>query len=70
MTSRRLNSEEAAKYLGFTANTMRWSRSIGKLAGVEHPRYKKIGRKVSYDLESLDEWLAQFKEQTNTAQDV
>lgn len=64
----RLNTEEAARYLGFAPNTMRWSRSVGKLAGVDHPKYRKIGRRVFYEMTALNEWLEQFQEQTNTAQ--
>lgn len=65
---RLLTTEEAASYLGFTANTLRNSRSTGCLAGVQSPPYRKMGFKVRYERSTLDMWLAQFEERTSTSQ--
>jgi hypothetical protein len=63
----RLNSHESAKELGFASTTLRMSRVTGTLAGCPAPTYRKIGRKVVYDRVVIDEWLAQFSNQPNTA---
>jgi len=41
----------------------------GMLASVAAPKYRKIGRRVFYEVSTLDQWLKQFGEQANTAQD-
>lgn len=63
----KLTTKDAGTYLNYTEYTMRRARSEGRLAGVESPKYRKIGRRVFYDQRTLDEWLSQFKEQSNTA---
>jgi len=65
----RLSTTDAASYLGFSANTLRCSRVTGMLASVSAPRYKKMGRRVFYEMDTLDEWLEQVGEQSNTAHD-
>ncbi len=60
-------TKEAAQFLGFKPSTLRNSRYIGRLAGVKAPAYKKIGSVCRYDRMVLDNWLAQFKEQTCTS---
>lgn len=60
------DTNEAAPYLGVKPDTLRNSRSTGRLAGVTPPKYKKIGGKVYYSRAALDEWLSQFPEQTCT----
>ncbi len=65
------DSCEAAEYLGYKSpDTLRNARHTGKLAGVTAPRYRKIGNRVVYSRDALDEWLGQFVEQTNTAGDA
>ena len=49
-------------YLGFTPNTLRNSRSKGKLAGVEPPAHIKMGTVVRYRGATLKSWRAQFAE--------
>ena len=44
-TSPKLNTPEAAKYLGLRPGTLEIWRSLGK-----GPRYLKIGRRVVYEL--------------------
>ncbi len=48
-TSPKLNTPEAAKYLGLRPGTLEIWRSLGK-----GPRYLKIGRRVVYELADID----------------
>ena len=57
-----LNTHEAASYTGFNSNTLRNTRSTGKLGGTEAPRFCKFGTIVRYRRTVLDEWLSQFEE--------
>lgn len=50
----RLNTREAAVYLGVAAQTLnRWRMNEG-----EGPEFVKMGRRVVYERETLDAWLA------------
>jgi len=64
------NSHQAAEYIGISEYTLRRSRTTGKLLGKKSPAYRKMGRKIVYDLETLRTWINQFETQTNTAQNV
>lgn len=64
-----LDTENASLIIGFKPSTLKLSRVTGTLAGVEAPVFKKLGRKVVYEREVLEEWLDQFQPQQNTAQD-
>ncbi len=66
--SEQYDTNTAAPYLGVKPDTLRNARHIGKLAGVTAPRYRKIGNRVFYERAALDEWLAQFVEQTCTSE--
>ena len=66
-TQPRLDTNQAAEYLGFAVSTLNISRVTGTLAGVKAPAYRKLGRKVVYDASILEEWLNQFENQPNTA---
>lgn len=68
--SEQLDTNEAAPYLRVKPDTLRNARHIGKLAGVTAPKYRKIGSRVFYERAALDEWLAQFHEQTCTTGDA
>lgn len=50
---RRLNTREAAQYLGVKAGTMEVWRSLGK-----GPRYCKLGARVVYDVSDLDSFAS------------
>ncbi len=63
-----VDTHEAANFLGFAPYTLRRSRSTGKLAGVTAPKYRRIGRKITYPPPWLVEWRDQFKPQNSTAQ--
>lgn len=65
-----LTTPEAADYLGLSFRTLNNSRYTGLLAGVKAPPYRKLGKSVRYDKNALDKWLAQFKEQTSTSENV
>ena len=65
-----MNTNEAAEYLGFAPYTLRRARTTGKLSGVPPPKYRRMGRKIIYELQWLDEWREQFQPQFNTAQNV
>jgi len=55
-----LTSVEAAKYLSYSEQTLRMSRSTGKLSGVKAPKFIKLGVKsVRYTQEDLDNWIAE-----------
>ena len=63
-----LANKEAATYLGCAPNSLKLSRSTGQLFSVAAPAYLKMGFSVRYKITTLDEWLDQFAEQSNTAQ--
>ena len=63
-----LTSKEAAIYLNCAANSLKASRSTGRLLSTDAPTYLKIGVSIRYKLSTLDKWLEQFTEQKNTAQ--
>lgn len=64
----KLSAKDAAEYLGYEENTLRNSRISGQLAGTSAPAYIKRGNRVYYNKETLDNWLNQFQEISNTAQ--
>lgn len=49
-----LTTEEAAAYIGLSARTLSTWRSTGR----HGLRYIKVGSRVRYRVEDLDEWLA------------
>ncbi len=63
----RLSNSEAAIFIGCSPSTMKISRVTGRLLGKAAPSYRKLGKKVAYDLTILQEWLEQFANQKNTA---
>lgn len=52
-----LTSKQAAKYLGYTEQTLRISRITGRLGGGDAPKHMKINKAVRYDLDELKKWL-------------
>jgi len=63
----RLDTNHSATFIGCAPTSLKLSRVTGTLGGVAAPMYRKIGRKVVYDLTVLVEWLEQFENQPNTA---
>ena len=49
----KLNTQEAAAYLGIQPNTLEVWRCKHK-----GPRYAKLGSRVMYDIEDLEDWFA------------
>ena len=68
----RLSTKEAAEFIGCSPTTLIISRVQGRetLFGKPAPAYRKIGRKVVYDLVVLEEWLEQFEPQNKTHPEI
>ena len=62
MAKKRLTNREASDYLECSPNSLKQSRSSGKLFGVQAPAYIKMGYNIRYKPETLIKWLNQFKE--------
>jgi hypothetical protein len=63
----RLNTIEAAAFIGCAPSTLKISRVTGKLLGRTAPEYIKFSKKVVYDRDALQTWLDQFGTRNNTA---
>lgn len=63
-----LTNKEAAEYIGCAPSTLKQSRSSEKLFGKVPPKHLKMGTSVRYKLSTLDEWMSQFTERSNTMQ--
>jgi hypothetical protein len=61
-------NQEAAELLTVAANTLRNSRSTGKLCGREAPPFIKMGRKIIYLKVDLLQWLESFPKYSNTSE--
>lgn len=56
-----LKTREAASYCGSSASTLEKLRLNGG-----GPTYSKIGRRVVYRIEDLDDWLAQHRRKSTS----
>ena len=63
----RLDTHSSAAYLGCSSYTLKRSRITGNLLGSPAPAFRKLGRKVVYDVTTLQAWLEQFEPKPNTA---
>lgn len=63
----RLNTSQAAQFLGCAPSTLKGSRVTGKLLGRSAPEYIKYSRKVVYEQPTLQIWLEQFGTRSSTA---
>ena len=61
--SKLLTSNQVAEMLGLSNQTMRTSRSTGRLWDKKAPDYLKMGRTVRYELEAVEAWIDQFKQE-------
>jgi len=52
MTNKKMNTDEAAEFLGIKANTLEVWRTKKK-----GPQYSKIGRRVLYDINDLEAYF-------------
>lgn len=59
----RLDRQNAALYTGFSVKTLAMHASAGT-----GPKFQKIGGRVFYRRDELDEWLNSFATVTSTAQ--
>jgi predicted DNA-binding transcriptional regulator AlpA len=59
----RMDPANASLYTGFSVKTLAMHRSSGT-----GPRFQKIGGRVFYRREELDEWLGGFDTVSSTAQ--
>ena len=59
------STAEAAEYLGYSTGTIAASRKTGTLAGVDAPKFIKMGNgpkaHVRYELDELNRWIDQAK---------
>ena len=70
ISKQNLSNKEASTYLGCAPNTLKQSRVTGTLFGVQAPAFLKMGYNIRYKLTTLDNWLSQFTEKQNTAQNA
>ncbi|WP_299735709.1 helix-turn-helix domain-containing protein [uncultured Endozoicomonas sp.] len=52
-----LDSEQASSYIGVAKTEVVQSRVTGRLSGLIPPPFIRIGKRVRYRIEDLDEWL-------------
>lgn len=67
----RLSPKETREYCGniFSDYSLRRSRSTGLLLGLPAPEYLRIGNRVCYEKEVIDDWInTHAVRQQNTAQ--
>ena len=65
---RRISTADAAALIPCQPSTLKKSRHTGELFGVPSPAFLKLGRRVFYDADVIDEWLSQFDSYENTSQ--
>lgn len=63
-----MNTDEASGYLKVAMNSLKLSRHSGMLCGRKAPPFRKMGRKVVYFIEDLDNWLEELPVYTNTSE--
>lgn len=66
-TSAALDTRNAAALIGCAPFTLKLSRTTGILLGSPAPVYRKMGRIVRYDRDTIEAWVAQFEPRPNTA---
>lgn len=65
MTKSRVNTKDAATILGLSAGTLEVWRCHGR-----GPRYKKIGRRVFYDIEDLEAFVNAYTVETVDSMEI
>lgn len=63
-----LSEKQVNQEFGIPHNSLRISRTTGNLWGQQAPSYIKIGHRVLYKREVIENWFAQFESVNNTAQ--
>lgn len=56
----RMTSKQTASYIGTSENTLRYWRACD-----EGPRSYSLGRRTFYDVEDVDDWIADQKAATS-----
>lgn len=68
VTPQLLTTEEAARFLGVAAISLRKARSNGAVKSAIPPvPYIKLGRTVRYDVADLREYIAKHRKLSNSA---
>jgi len=68
ITPRVVSEEDAARYLGISQSSLRKGRMAGRQAAqMSSPPFIKMGRRVGYLLEDLDNWLRQSRHEAKLA---
>lgn len=61
-TPRAINEEEAARFLGISRSALRKGRMVGRRdAQMSSPPFVKMGRRVLYLVDDLENWLRKFR---------
>ncbi|WP_422447023.1 MULTISPECIES: helix-turn-helix transcriptional regulator [unclassified Endozoicomonas] len=60
--------EQASNYTGFSKSLIDHYRTDGQVNDISGPAFIKIGRKVIYLKESLDEWMDSFTQVRSLAE--
>jgi hypothetical protein len=68
ISKQNLSNKEASFLIGCAPNSLKQSRVSGLLFGVQAPSFLKLGYSVRYKKSTLEKWLSQFSEQSNTSQ--
>ena len=55
-----ITTAQAAEFLGYSPQTLKVSRCTGILAGVDSPKYIKMGKRIRYQIPALEDWVNQF----------
>lgn len=66
---RSLSEKHAANYLGISRSLLSHGRACGVLpSGISTPPFRRIGRRILYDIKDLDAWLDSFPTQHTLAE--
>lgn len=69
VTPRCLDEENAAVYVGMSVSFLQKARCNGPTGNrTPGPAFKKIGKRVIYDIADLDAWLDSFKSYRHNAE--
>lgn len=64
-----LDEEQASIYVGMSVSFLQKSRCTGATGGqTPGPLFKKIGKRVVYDIADLDAWLDSFRSYRHNAE--
>ena len=61
--SQLLSTKQLASLLSVAPGLVYKSRMTGVLMGVDAPKHLKMGQTVRYELETVEAWIEQFKQE-------